>query len=187
MDQKGCPESQSECSPGLEDEASDGETPALVDEPSSDEGEAVISIMMKAPRGEDLHRLVTAISQRAASRCKGVKVIVESGACDHVMPKDMVKDAPVERGEAFGVNYVGADGGTFPNLGQQKLCLAINGIRAATTFQLADIQKPVLSSSRLTSNGCGAPSPRMVALSPRRQARSLISRSMVGYMCSLLM
>ena len=133
----------------------------LADEEPDDEEwwktlhDRTVSIMIKAPKNPDLHdKLVSAIGQKAASRCKGVKIIVDSGACDHVMPKDMVKNAPVKEGESFGVNYVGADGGTFPNLGEQKLCLTVNNTRVATTSQLADIKKPVLSVSKLTQNGC---------------------------------
>ena len=114
-----------------------------------------VSIVMKAPANQELrNKLMNAIGKEAEKRCKGVRVIVDSGACDHVMPKDMVKGAPIKEGKNFGVNYVGADGGTFPNLGEQDLCLTINNIECKGTFQLADIQKPVLSVSKLTENGC---------------------------------
>ena len=68
--------------------------------------------------------------------------------------------ARIIKGKAYGENYVGADRGTFPNLGEQKLRLSMNseGTAAgsvACTFQLADIAKPVLSVSKLTENGCG--------------------------------
>ena len=70
-----------------------------------------------------------------------------------------MKGARITKGKAYGENYAGADGGTFPNLGEQKLRLSMNseGTAAgsvACTFQSADIAKPVLRVSKLTENGC---------------------------------
>ena len=119
-----------------------------------------VAIIEKAPRDPELHaRLLNAIAEGTAARRKGVRIIVDSGACDHVAPKNLIKGAKITKGKAFGENYVGADGGTFPNLGEQRLCLSIASAGTAAgsvacTFQLADISKPVLSVSKLTENGC---------------------------------
>ena len=119
-----------------------------------------VAILEKAPRDPELHaKLLNAIAEGAAARRKGVRIIVGSGACDHVAPKSLIKGAKSTKGKAYDENYVGADRGMFPNLGEQRLRLNISGKSTtaksvAATFQLADIAKPVLSVSRLTENGC---------------------------------
>ena len=117
-----------------------------------------MAIIEKAPRDPELHaKLVGAIAEGTAARRKGVKIIVDSGACDHVAPENLIRGAKSTQGRSFGQNYVGVDGGAFPDLGEQKLCLIMNSKGAATgsvaaTFQLAGIAKPVLSVSKLVEN-----------------------------------
>ena len=59
---------------------------------------------------------MNAIAKVVVARCRGVKIIMDPGAFDHVVPKDVVSDAQMMEGRSFGAKYVGADGGTFPNL-----------------------------------------------------------------------
>ena len=52
------------------------------------------------------------------------------------------------------MHYVAADGGRIPNLGECKVhVLTKEQHRSSITFQVADVQKPILSVSALTSLG----------------------------------
>ena len=82
-------------------------------------------------------------------------MIVDSGACDHVVPKGAVPHVPVTKGKAAqsGVFYLAADGGRIPNLGEQKLGLRVGQERVLATFQVADVTTPILGVPRLTESG----------------------------------
>ena len=93
---------------------------------------------------------------------KPVQVVVDSAAVDCVMSKTTVNElrsdpeAPLKQGAAAkaGVSYVAADGGEIPNEGEQPVdMLTREGHECDMTWQVADIQKPLLSVRALTKTG----------------------------------
>ncbi len=100
-------------------------------------------------------KLLTTIREKQVGRSKKILVIVDSGACDHVMPRRMFERIPVTKGIAAEneIMYVTADGGRIPNLGEQKLTMRVEGRKIVTTFQVADVNKPILSVTKLTEDG----------------------------------
>jgi len=93
---------------------------------------------------------------------KPVQVVVDSAAVDCVMARTTINeirsnpDAPLKQGEAAkaGVSYVAADGGEIPNEGEQLVdMMTKEGHECDMTWQVADIQKPLLSVRALTKSG----------------------------------
>ena len=85
-----------------------------------------------------------------------VEIILDSGAGESVMPPGLLPDYPTVPGQAArdGVTYTAADGGEIPNLGEQSIpfCTA-EGHECQVTFQVADVQRPLMSVSALTARG----------------------------------
>ena len=83
---------------------------------------------------------------------------VDSGAADHVMPMGWLPTllfAIVQSlGSRSGLHYVAADGTRIPNLGQQLVkFMTLDGKWVELTFQIAGINKPLVSVSKLTEQG----------------------------------
>ena len=85
-----------------------------------------------------------------------VKVVMDSGAAECVAPRSMapqfaIVDSPASRA---GVYYTSANGGRLDNLGQQELPIAFeSGVRAMTTWQIADVSRPLMSVGKITELG----------------------------------
>ena len=83
---------------------------------------------------------------------------VDSGAADHVMPMGWL---PVflfaimqSIGSRSGLHYVAADGTRIPNMGQQLVrFMTLDGQWVELMFQVAAINKPLASVSKLTEQG----------------------------------
>ena len=89
---------------------------------------------------------------------KRLEVIVDSGAAASVLPRGLLPDYPVTDGEAVkrGVHYLTADGGRVPNLGETRLRLVTRDKTKCTIkFQVAEVQKPILSVGSLAAMGNG--------------------------------
>ena len=88
---------------------------------------------------------------------KGRKgLTVDSGAADHVMPIDWLTWIVVtaSMGSIRGLHYVSASGNRLPNRGEQTVrFLTKDGTRASLLFQVAGINKPLVSVSRLIDEG----------------------------------
>ena len=93
---------------------------------------------------------------------KPVQLVVDSAAVDCVMPKKILdtvrinSEAPLKQGEAAkaGINYVAADGGEIPNEGEQEVdMLTKERHECQMTWQIADIQKPLLAVASLAKTG----------------------------------
>ena len=95
-----------------------------------------------------------------------IDVIVDSGACETVMPRSMCSHIAIRPSaqSAAGVEYEVASGLCIPNLGERHCEVYTDGGAAAMLmhFQVADVHKPLLSlskaadmgfSSHLTSDG----------------------------------
>ena len=81
---------------------------------------------------------------------------VDSGAADHVMPLGWLAWILVTAslGSMRGLHYVSASGNRLPNKGEQKVkFLTRDGIWATLLFQVAGINKPLVSVSRLIDEG----------------------------------
>ena len=81
---------------------------------------------------------------------------VDSGAAAHVMPKGWIMwlIAMTSWGSRNGIHYVAANGGRIPNEGQSNVVFrSVEGIRGMFTFQLAKVNKPLLSVAMLVKDG----------------------------------
>jgi hypothetical protein len=85
-----------------------------------------------------------------------LKVTVDSGACDHVIPLKEINTEEVRMTEAVrqGVQYTTANGSKLPNLGEVR----IEGIteedkRLNLTFQVAGVKKPLGSVRKMCAAG----------------------------------
>jgi len=81
---------------------------------------------------------------------------IDSGAAGCVCGLDHFPGASVKEGRAptTGVQYVCADGGRIPNLGEQSTqSMTAEGIRFDVVFQVAQVDRPLLLVSRLTKAG----------------------------------
>ena len=85
-----------------------------------------------------------------------VKVVMDSGAAELVAPRSMAPQFAIVDSAASkaGVYYTSANGGRLDNLGQQDLPIALaNGCKAMTTFQIADVSRPLMSVGKICQLG----------------------------------
>ena len=81
---------------------------------------------------------------------------VDSGAADHVMPIGWLLMFLVVKsiGSIRGLHYVAADGTRIPNVGQQLVkFMTLDGTWTELLFQIAAINKPIVSVSKLNEAG----------------------------------
>jgi phosphohistidine swiveling domain-containing protein len=87
---------------------------------------------------------------------KKVTVTVDSGSADHVAPEDEFSSSPLEESEGSrkGRRYIAANGQKVPNLGQRVVKMSTDdGLPLQVCWQVTKVVKPLLSVSKLTSNG----------------------------------
>ena len=86
-----------------------------------------------------------------------IEVIVDSGACDTVMPLSSCSSIPAvpSNQSKAGMSYEVADGGEIPNLGERKCLMLTPGCHfpKKIIFQVADVHKPLLSATRAADAG----------------------------------
>ena len=83
-------------------------------------------------------------------------MLVDSGAAANVIPNGLLEDYEIVAGEAKrnGTVYMTADGGEIPNLGEQKVAFrTFEGHSGEVDFQVADVQRPLLSVTSVTEKG----------------------------------
>ena len=81
---------------------------------------------------------------------------LDSGAAESVLPKDMLKEVPLKesKGSRSGLNYVAANGGRMPNLGEKNVNFRTkDGRNSNITFQVTSARKPLVSVSRIVQKG----------------------------------
>ena len=100
---------------------------------------------------------VQRLREQLASMVKVRKgLTVDSGEADHVMPAGWlwflkVRPSP---GSRSGLHYVAANGARLPNQGQSRLrFMSSEGAIASILFQIAAINKPLVSVSKLVDDG----------------------------------
>ena len=89
-------------------------------------------------------------------KLRTIKVLVDSGAAENVIPLGLLPDFDIKEGEAKrnNVRYTTADGNELPNLGE--ICLPFRtkeGHKCGVTFQVCDVSRPLLSVTALTAKG----------------------------------
>ena len=105
-------------------------------------------------------RLPGLVSRLKAKLEKMVKVrkgfTIDSGAADHVIPLGWIAWIIVtaSAGSLRGLHYISASGNRLPNKGEQRVrFLTKEGTWATLLFQVAGINKPLVSVSRLIDEG----------------------------------
>ena len=86
-----------------------------------------------------------------------IEVIVDSGACETVMPRNMCSRINIvpSRQSGAGVEYEVASGVAIPNLGERRCDIFAEGGLSSMLmhFQVADVHQPLLSLSRCADMG----------------------------------
>ena len=85
-----------------------------------------------------------------------VDIILDSGACRHVMAGESAPGYPVREspGSRRGQNFIVGNGERVPNEGQMILNLETDdGAAATATFQVADLTRPLMSVSQICEQG----------------------------------
>ena len=95
-------------------------------------------------------------AQNTYNGWRRVTVTVDSGSADHVAPEEEFGTTPLEESEGSkkGRRYIAANGQKVPNLGQRVVKMATDdGLPLQVRWQVTKVVKPLLSVSKLTSNG----------------------------------
>ena len=83
-----------------------------------------------------------------------IKVVPDSGACDFVAPLKMAKHIPWKKGAKTGVKYKAASGQELENKGEKVVeAFDVNGNRIASTWQGANVVKPLAGIRRMVKAG----------------------------------
>ena len=81
---------------------------------------------------------------------------VDSGAVDNVLPKSVCSEYPLEATSKSqsGDGFKGANGSHIKHFGQRRLRVKTSaGSNMNTTWEVADVRKPLISASRLLDRG----------------------------------
>ena len=92
----------------------------------------------------------------ACVRRRTIKIAMDSGAGDHVASPEDVEGFAIEESpnSRAGRNFVAANGGKIRNHGQSMVKMRTkDGKRIASTFQVADVTRPLYSVSKLCDAG----------------------------------
>ena len=104
----------------------------------------------------DVHT-VNDLSSTAQPEWIPIKVTVDSGACETVMPLSMCEAIPVEPSPQSqrGTDYEVANGETIPNLGERRCVVMTENALGPKlmNFQVCDVHKPLLSVSKVNEMG----------------------------------
>ena len=89
-----------------------------------------------------------------------VEVTLDSGCCKHVLPAESIQGYPIEDspGSRRGANFIVGNGELVPNEGQAHLNLVaeLEGGEhqsVKSTFQVADLTRPLMSVSQICAQG----------------------------------
>jgi uncharacterized protein YbjT (DUF2867 family) len=105
----------------------------------------------------DCDKVVCAVSKEGEmkGKYKLVEAVIDSGAEESVAPPGMfpgtVRPSAMSKS---GGKYRAANGAWIPNLGQQRVPFVNDaGDKCGTVFQVAEVERPVLSASQLAASG----------------------------------
>ena len=85
-----------------------------------------------------------------------ITVTADSGAADHVAPKNVASHLKMQETEASrqGVKYVAANGQKIANVGQKTIQgVTDEGMPLGMTWQIAEVKKPLASIGRMCDAG----------------------------------
>ena len=85
-----------------------------------------------------------------------IDVVMDSGAAESVAPSNIAPwiDIQESAGSRAGRKYLSASGEVLKNLGEKNLEVVTNeGMKASTTFQIADVTRPLCSIARVCDKG----------------------------------
>ena len=120
-------------------------------EPSSDADSDVFGLNW----GDDPVVTINSVTERNdRTRCgKELLACVDSGAVDNVLPKSVCTEYLLEATSKSqnGVGFEGANGSPIKHHGQRRFRSA--GSNMNTTWEIADVRKPLISASRLLERG----------------------------------
>ena len=112
---------------------------------------------LPADEGPKKETIMAKLKRRLAGMVKVKKgLTIDSGAADHVIPLGWLVWIlmTASAGSLKGLHYVAASGTRIPNMGQQKIkFLTENGTWARWIFQVAAVNKPLASVSKLIDDG----------------------------------
>ena len=113
--------------------------------------------LMAAEKEKPRKSIGEKLRERIASMIRVRKgFTIDSGAADHVMPLGWLAWIIVTAslGSIGGVNFISANGAKIPNKGEQKVrFMTSEGTWATWIFQVAGINKPLVSVSKLIKDG----------------------------------
>jgi hypothetical protein len=141
----------------IEEEKSAGSSPPMNYDPMMD----IILSAFGNESGDDGTEQSLSIAQKVKRKLMNMIKIkkgltVDSGAADHVMPIGWLLMFLVVKsiGSIRGLHYVAADGTRIPNVGQQLVkFMTLDGTWTELMFQIAAINKPLVSVSKLNEAG----------------------------------
>jgi len=84
------------------------------------------------------------------------KITIDSGAAESVMPMEMLKEIQLKesKGSKAGVQYIAANGGRMPNLGEKQVHFKTSdGAESNVVFQVTHARKPLASVSKMVKKG----------------------------------
>ena len=115
---------------------------------------ALLNILMKEPSEEENEMSLNALG-RQVPVARLVEAVIDSGAVDSVAPPGLFEG--VLRPSAMSKNgkkHRGPDGFRIPNLGQQDVTFESDeGHKCGMTWQVADIERPLIAVSHLSMAG----------------------------------
>ena len=113
-----------------------------------------VGCLVRASEPQTIATATEVVSSRKVAYRK-ISALVDSGAAAHVLPATVLEDYPVVAGSAKnGVRYMTADGNELPDLGTKQIPFRTReGHDCGVNWQIADIQRPLLSVTTLTAAG----------------------------------
>ena len=84
------------------------------------------------------------------------KITIDSGAAESVLPQGMLNEIQLQQSEGSkkGVQYIAANGGKMPNLGEKKVHFRTkDGMESNVVFQVTHARKPLASVSKIVQKG----------------------------------
>ena len=123
-------------------------------EPSSDADSDLFGLGW----GDDPIATINSVTERN-DRTRGGKELLafaDSGAVDNVLPKSVCTEYPLEATSKSqsGIGFKGGNGSRIKHYGQRRFRVKTSaGYNMNTTWEVADVRKPLISASRLLERG----------------------------------
>ena len=107
-----------------------------------------------SPLLKTLGRPVAPMAKETWKGLKKIEALVDSGSFDHVLPAGFVTNYPVRPSKAQGTKYTVGSGHEIENQGEQPtMVISEEGHQRRMVWQIIDVNRPILSVSRLTEEG----------------------------------